>query len=354
MRHAVILAGGGGTRLWPASRRALPKQFLTLGTGPVSLLTSTANRLASVCEDRLYVVTAADQVEQVQAALPELSCSKIIAEPSARNTAAALGLSAVHLLHRDPDAIMAAIPSDQHIGDEEEFRRVLSLAFATAETEDAIVTVGIVPIRPETGYGYLKLGKKHSEQVSEVAEFVEKPDSETAQRYLDSGEYLWNGGMFITKAARLLSEIERLMPETYKGLKTIADALSEGRGAEVCARVYPELPSISIDYGVMEKTSPVLTIAGDFQWNDVGSWSALPDYRDADSDGNVILGTAITHDASNNILVGDPDKMVAVAGISNMVVVQSGDAVLVLPRDRVQDVRALVQAMRDGKLDQFL
>jgi len=267
MRHAVILAGGGGTRLWPASRRALPKQFLTLGTGPLSLLTSTANRLASVCEDRLYVVTAADQVEQVQAALPELSRSKIIAEPSARNTAAALGLSAVHLLHRDPDAIMAAIPSDQHIGDEEEFRRVLSLAFATAETEDAIVTVGIVPIRPETGYGYLKLGAKHNDQVSEVAEFVEKPDSETAQRYLESGEYLWNGGMFITKAARLLSEIERLMPETYKGLKTIADAMSEGRGDEVCARVYPELPSISIDYGVMEKTSPVLTIAGDFQWN---------------------------------------------------------------------------------------
>lgn len=354
MRHAVILAGGGGTRLWPASRRALPKQFLSLGTGDISLLTRTAQRLASVCEDRLYVVTAADQVGQVKEALPELAESAIIAEPSARNTAAALGLSAVHLLHRDPDAVMAAIPSDQHIGNEEEFRRVLTTAFATAEAEDAIVTVGIVPTRPETGYGYLKLGPKRSDEVSEVDSFVEKPNSETAEKYLESGDYLWNGGMFITKAKRLLDEIERLMPETYAGLQTIAKALVAGNADEVCNRIYPQLPSVSIDYGIMEKTSPVLTIAGDFDWNDVGSWSALPDYRDADDAGNVTLGTVVTHDAFDNILVGDPDRLVAVAGVRNMVIVQSGDAVLVLPRDRVQDVRALVQAIRDGNLEKFL
>ena len=359
MRHCVILAGGGGTRLWPASRRSCPKQFLSLGSGNESLLAATARRLESFCQTRLYVVTAAEQAEQVRKDLPKLAARAVICEPSARNTAAALGLAAVHLLHQDPEAVMAAIPADQHIGDEDEFRRVVELAFAAAEDHEAIITVGIVPTRPETGYGYLKLGEPVAAELHHIEAFVEKPDAQTAIGYVESGRYLWNGGMFFTKAARLLDEIRAYMPETAKGLQTIADALArqeEGQpdAEEVCRRVYPTLPSVSIDYGVMERTSPVMTIRGDFAWNDVGSWNALADYCPSDDDGNVMVGNAVTHEAGNNIVVSDADTIVAIAGVHDLVVVQSGNAVLVLPRDRAQDVRALVDAMRDGNLNEYL
>lgn len=354
MRHSVILAGGGGTRLWPASRRSTPKQFLSLGSGTESLLAATARRLLPVSDDRLYVVTAADQAELVRSALPDLGAHGVIAEPSARNTAAALGLAAVHLLHRDPDAIMAAIPADQHIGNEPEFRRVVDVAFAAAESHDAIITVGIVPTRPETGYGYLKVGAVVAGEIEEIEAFVEKPDSERAQAYLTSGNYLWNGGMFFTKASRLLEEIAKHMPETAAGLQTIADALGKDNAQEVCDQVYPTLPSVSIDFGVMEKTEPVMTIRGDFGWNDVGSWSALADYCEADSSGNVVVGNGVTHEANNNIIVSDGANVVAVAGVSDLVVVQSGNAVLVLPKERAQDVRALVEAMRTDNLDEYL
>jgi mannose-1-phosphate guanylyltransferase len=354
MRHSVILAGGGGTRLWPASRRSCPKQFLSLGLGDETLLSATARRLAPQGGDRLYVVTAAEQAEQVRQALPALASDAVISEPSARNTTAALGLAAIHLLHRDPDAVMAAIPSDQHIGDEDEFRRVVDLAFSAAEEQDAIITVGIVPTRPETGYGYLRVGDAVAGEILQIEAFVEKPDAKRAQEYLESGNYLWNGGMFFTKASRLLEEIRTHMPEIATGLQTIADALSQDDAQAVCERVYPTLPAISIDYGVMERTSQVMTIRGDFAWNDVGSWAALADYCPADESGNVVLGTAVTHEASGNILVSDGGSIVAVAGVEDLVVVQSGNAVLVLPRERAQDVRALVDAMRAGKLDEYL
>lgn len=353
MRHAVILAGGGGTRLWPASRRAHPKQFLSLGTGEDSLLAATARRLRDGCEDRCYVVTAREQCGMVEDALPTLPVANIIAEPSARNTAAALGLAAVHLLHRDPQAVMAAIPSDQHIANEAEFARIVNLAFSAAEEHDAIVTIGIVPKRPETGYGYLELGAALGGELREVKAFVEKPDAKRAETYLASGNYLWNGGMFFAKAQYLRDEIRRYMPEVATGLKRIADALGTDKAQSVCDEVYPSLPSVSIDYGVMEHTSPVLTIAGDFGWNDVGAWTALPDYRSADAHGNVVVGKAVTHDANNNIIVSDEGKLVALAGVSNMIVVQSGDALLVMPRDRAQDIRALVDSLH-GNLKDFL
>ncbi len=354
MRHGVILAGGGGTRLWPASRRLCPKQFLSLGTGGTSLLAATANRLAPVCADNLWVVTAADQVALVREALPKLDGANIVAEPAARNTAAALGLAAVHLLHHDPAAVMAAIPADQHIGNQAEFRRIAKLAFEAAEAHDAIVTVGIVPTRPETGYGYLKLGDIVAGDVRTIDAFVEKPDLETAKGYLDSGDYLWNGGMFFVKAAHLLAEIRRHMPDTGKGLDAIAASLGSNEARSVCESIYPTLPRISIDYGVMEHASPVMTIAGDFEWNDVGSWTALADYTKPDANGNVLLGTVVTHDASGNIVVGDDGTVVALAGVSNLIVVRSGDAVLVLPRDRSQDVRAIVEALRAEDLQKFL
>ncbi len=354
MRHGVILAGGGGTRLWPASRRSCPKQFLDLGIGEQSLLQATASRLSPACGTRLWVVTCADQVPQVRLALPTLEPQRIVAEPDARNTAAALGLAAVRLQHDDPNAIMAAIPSDQHIGNKEEFLRVVDLAFAAAEQHDAIITIGIVPTRPETGYGYLQVGEGVSGELRHVEAFVEKPDTATAERYVASGDYLWNGGMFFSKARRLLDEIHKHMPETAKGLDAIAAALGTSDADSVCDAVYPTLPRVSIDYGVMEQTSDVMTIAGDFAWNDVGSWDALADVAPANHDNNICIGTVVTHEATGNVIMTDEDTIVAVAGAHDLVIVRSGNALLVVPRSRCQDVRQLVTAMQNGDLEQFL
>jgi mannose-1-phosphate guanylyltransferase len=356
MRHGVILAGGGGTRLWPASRRQRPKQFLHLTDGGESLLAATARRLAPSCDDRLVVVTAVEQVEQVRETLPGLSESGIVAEPAGRNTAAALGLAAAVLCHRDPDAVMAAIPSDQHIRDEAGFRAVLATAFGAAESHDAIVTIGIVPSRPETGYGYMKVSAQESGQLRRVDAFVEKPDLATAEGYLASGDYLWNAGMFICRARHLLDEIREHLPETAAGLERIAATLggSPQELEDVCREVYPTLPRVSIDVGVMEKSRAVMTVPGDFGWNDVGAWNALADVHSADASGNVIAGQAVAHDATNNIIVGDPDKLVAVAGVDELIVVQSGDAVLVVPRDRAQDVRAIVGELEKSGLERFL
>ncbi len=345
MRCAVILAGGGGTRLWPASRRQHPKQFLHLG-GTETLLEATARRLSG---QRTVVVTAADQVDAVRRALPNLGDDDVIAEPCGRNTAAALGLAAIRLTARDPDAVMAAIPADQHVGDEAELARVLDTAYGIAEANDVIVTIGLRPTRPETGFGYLELGADRGDGSRDVARFVEKPDAATAQTYVDGGNHLWNGGMFIVRAHRLLADIAAHMPDTYAGLVEIRDG-----DDDTLARVYPTLPSVSIDYGVMERASDVVCVPGDFGWHDVGLWLALADIRSADANGNTVVGNAVLRDANDNIVVSDDGGVVALVGVRDLVVVQAGDAVLVMPRDRAQDVRAVVDALADQNLDKFL
>lgn len=353
MRHGLILAGGGGTRLWPASRRSRPKQFLRLADPERSLLQATAQRLEAAC-DELAVVTAAEQVADVRAELPALPAHGVIAEPSARNTAAAIGLAAVAIAHRDPDAIIGAIPADQHIAKPAAFAAIVKQAFAAAESHDAIVTIGIVPTRAETGYGYLQRGGVVDGSVYKVERFVEKPDIATAERYLSEGNYLWNAGMFFTKASFLLDQIRTHMPETAAALDEIARAYNEGDAEAPTAALYPSLPSISIDYGVMERCAHVLTIPAEVGWSDVGSWSALADYTENNSDKNIIRGEAVSYEATGNILVADEGSIVAVAGVSDLIVVKHGDAVLVLPRDRAQDVKHLVDALKAGKLEQFL
>ncbi len=360
MRYAVILAGGGGTRLWPASRRVRPKQFLALGTSDnESLLAATIRRLAPLCPlSSTLVVTAQSQQDEVAAALPSLPAENILGEPAPRNTAPALGLAAIHLRHRDPDAVLGAIPSDQLVVNEQSFAACLDLAFTEARQRPAIVTVGIVPTRPETGFGYMRLGKTAGPGLSWVDGFVEKPNAETAAEYLASGDYLWNGGMFFVRASHLLDEIAAHLPKLAVGLEEIGHALkhSEKAATDATARIYPNLEKVSIDYGVMERTSSVLTVPGDFGWNDVGSWSSLADYRDANADGNVTIGTVVTHNATRNIIVGDNKRLIGVIGVDELVVVAVGDAVLVAPRERAQEVRNLVAkiAKSGGTLDQYL
>jgi mannose-1-phosphate guanylyltransferase len=353
MRHAVILAGGSGTRLWPASRRRLPKQFLRLG-GDESLLAATVRRARDAVDGQVVVVTGADHAALVHEHAPG---ARVVVEPAARNTAAAIGLAALHLVADDPAAVLAVLPADHHVGDEPGFAAVLARAFAAAAVGDRIVTVGIVPDRPETGFGYLELGAE-TDGVREVVRFVEKPDRATATAYLASGRFLWNGGMFFAAARRLLDDVARLLPRTWQGLAEIVDALAAGaspaRLAEVTAAAYAGLPSISIDHGVMERTHGVVTVPADVGWSDIGSWDAVAALHPADAAGNVLRGPAVTADAAGNLVMGDPDGVVALVGVSGLVVVKAGDAVLVVPRERAQDVRLAVDALARAGLERYL
>jgi mannose-1-phosphate guanylyltransferase len=324
MRHAVILAGGGGTRLWPASRRRHPKQFLPLGQNPdESLLVATARRLVA---DKTWVVAGKEHAATVAAELPE---AELLVEPAAKNTAAAIGLAAHAIAARDPAAVFGIFPSDQHVADVPAFQTACDRAYRLADTENAIVTLGIRPTRPDTGFGYLAPDGPGPDGSIRVGRFVEKPDAATAARYVAEG-YFWNAGIFFVRAVRILAEIRTHLP-----------ALTAALDSEDWSGLEP----VSIDYGIMEKTSGILAVPGDFGWNDVGSWSAFADIRPADENGNVSQGLLVAHDATGNIAVADPGRLVALVGVHDLIVVQAGDAVLVLPRDRAQDVKEIIRLL---------
>jgi mannose-1-phosphate guanylyltransferase len=344
---AVILGGGAGTRLWPSSRRARPKQLLSLG-GPESLLAAAVRRArALVGVERTLIVTAADQEAAVRAEIPDLPPENIIAEPVARNTAPAVGLGAVAAARRTgPEAVIAVFPADPYIGDEPAFDRLVRAALV--EARETITTIGVRPTHPETGFGYLRLGAKlpraGADPVHEVGGFVEKPDLPTAQRYLSSGDYLWNSGMFFLTAGRMLEESRRHLP----ALGALLDAAVAAKDpAAAIAAGYRDVPSISIDNGIMEKASGLRVVPGAFGWNDVGSWAALPAVRPPDARGNVVLGGATLIDGDGNIVVAEEGApFVGVVGVRDLVVVATRDALLVVPKDKAQDVRKIVEAAK--------
>ncbi len=356
MEYSVILAGGSGTRLWPASRRNRPKQFLPLaGTGPELLIQAAARRLSAVTPGRVKVVTQADQAEQVRQAVSALPADAIVSEPAGRNTAAAIGLSCAYLLCDDPQAVAGFVPADQTVGDEPRFLATARQALALARSSNQIITIGIVPARPDTAFGYIEVGRAGADGARTVKRFVEKPDKKTAEKYLASGDYLWNAGMFFAPARLLFDEICRHMPDTGAILRRIETALRVDRsGARaVIDAEYARAPSVSIDYGVMEKTDRLLCLPGDFGWNDVGSWTAVSQYAPADENGNAVLGTAVAVNARNNIIYSE-GSLIAVVGVDNLVVVQAGNAILVVPRDQAESVRDAAALLKQKKLDQYL
>jgi mannose-1-phosphate guanylyltransferase len=351
--YPVVMAGGSGTRFWPLSRRSRPKQFLALA-GDAPLLAATVARLPPLAPaDRTYVVCGPQHAAAARRMLPRLPRENFIVEPCARNTAPCVGLASLHVAAKDPRGIVAMLPADHHVARPAGLRDALAAGAQLAE-RGAIATIGIKPSRPETGYGYLKLGPRLAArgakgkprlQAYKVERFVEKPDVVTAARYLADGSYLWNSGIFVFRADVILDEIRRAMPVLGEQLDAIKRALGTPAYARTLRRVFPDCPSISLDYGVMEKSDRISVVPADFGWSDVGSFAALPDVRATDHLGNVAEGDAMVIDGRNNVVIATKDRPIAVVGIDDVVVVDAGDAVLVCRRDRAQDVRKAVEEL---------
>jgi len=337
--YAVILAGGSGTRFWPASRRLRPKQLLPLAPGdPRSLLEATVARLEGLIpEERVFIATGTHLAEATGRALPRLPSAQILAEPVARNTAPCIAWATEVVLARDPDGIVVVLPSDQHALDVAEFRRTLARAIAEAQS-GRITVVGIVPTRPETGYGYVKAGAARGPGVLAVDAFVEKPNLEVATGYVQSGNYFWNAGMFIFRAGDMRAAIAAHLPE----LGTAAAELAQDGDVP---GFFARAPSISIDHGVMEKVRDISVVPGDFGWSDLGSWESVWELTAKDAHGNVAPESAIVVDGERNLVVdlrtraSGPPPVIALVGTTDLCLVYTDDGVLVLPRARSQDVR---------------
>lgn len=345
---AVIMAGGSGTRFWPASRARRPKQLLPLLGTEQTMLAATVERLSPLIEPTsVYVVTGAPLAAATREALPRVPAAQILSEPAARNTAPCIAWASATVARTDPDAVLAVLPADHHIGDEPAFRAVLAQAIDVARS-GRVATVGVVPTRPETGYGYIELGDPiGAGDARAVARFVEKPDRARAEAYVAGGRHLWNAGMFFFRAKDMLSLVREHLPELADGVARIDAAAARGDEAAALAEIFPSLPKVSIDHGVMEKAKGLAVVPGSFGWNDVGSWQSAWELASKDADGNALPEGAVAIEARDNIvkLLDNPKKAVALLGVSDLIVVDTGDALLVMPRERAQDVRDVVDAL---------
>jgi mannose-1-phosphate guanylyltransferase len=353
-RFAVVMAGGTGTRFWPWSRRQNPKQLLPIA-GTRSMLQETVRRARAIAPPaRTFVVTTAALVRQVRRQLPDVPARNIIGEPVGRNTAACIGLAAMHVERAQPGGVMVVLPADHLVRDLPAFHRALRAAVDLA-SQDQLVTIGIEPDRPETGYGYIRWGRPipgTRGQAAWAADFTEKPTRERAARFLASKRYLWNSGIFAWSARRILEEIARHIPDLGRRLEKLRPVIGRRAEAGVLARHYRAMPAISVDYGILERAARVAVVRGRFRWSDLGSWAAMEDLWSHDGR-NAVRGRALAV-ASRGCVVSAPDRVVALLGVENLVVVETPDAVLVCDKGRAQDVRLLVDEIERQGLDGLL
>ncbi len=358
--YAVIMAGGVGSRFWPRSREKSPKQLLEI-VNKGTMLQNTVKRLGGLIEAKhILIVTNKVQKSVVAKQIPHIPEGNLIVEPLGRNTAPCIGLAALFIRRLDPDAVMVVLPADHIVHDEDEFRRVLMLAVHVAHESGKLITVGIQPSRPETGYGYIQVideddgsNPYFSQGVYKVKTFAEKPNTATAEQFLKSGDFLWNSGMFIWRAETILREIQRLLPELFGELSKIDDAIGGEKFDHVLETAYRTVRGISIDYGVMEKAREVYVIRGKFGWSDVGSWDEVCRISGKDEEGNSVTGKALLLD-TKNALIFSGTKFVATIGVQDLIVIATDDAVLVCRQGKSQEVKEIVDYLRRKQLSDFL
>lgn len=343
------MAGGRGERFWPASRQTLPKHLLPI-VGETPMLTQTVERvLGFVPRENIFVITTAEQLAGVRVACPQLPDANLVAEPMGRDTAAATGLAMLLVKARNPVATFAMLPADHVIHNTAEFQTVLAVAFAAAASAEVLVTLGIKPTAPATGFGYVEQDGAwrtvEGREVLRAKRFVEKPDSETAQRYLDSGRYFWNAGMFIWSVPTVEAAFRAHAPALHAGLVTLEMSAAQTGWTQALAAVYPALQKISVDYALMEKSTNVVVVPATFDWDDVGAWPAVARHFPADNAKNVLRGLAMVEGGSNNIVVSTDGHLTAVVGASDLVVVHTADATLVCSKDKAQEIKALLQRL---------
>ena len=339
-KTALIMAGGRGERFWPKSRQNLPKQFLSLTDDDKTMIQLTVERILPLVDmEDIFIATNQDYKALVREQLPQLPEQNILCEPVGKNTAPCIGLGAVHIAKKYEDALMFVLPSDHLIKMHKIFLRSLQDACDVAEQGENLVTIGITPSSPETGYGYIRFDAEHTLcRAFKVEQFVEKPNLEKAKEYLASGLYMWNSGMFTWKVSTILKNIQTFMPQTYEGLQRIGQAIGTEQEKEVLVREFTAFKSESIDYGIMEKASNIYILTSAFGWDDVGSWLAVGRIKKTNDLGNVVNGNAITVDTQNTIIQGDK-KLIATVGLENMIIVDTPDALLVCEKDHAGEER---------------
>ncbi len=340
----VILAGGQGSRFWPISRMTRPKQFLSISSSGESLIQATARRVKDlVGEENVCIATNILHVPLIEEHVPY---ARLIVEPIGKNTAASIGLSALLVEAEDPEAVMATLPADHAVANEANLRKTLARAIAFASKNDVLVTIGIPPQGPNTAYGYIRRAEKLDESVYKVDRFYEKPSVERAKKYLEMGGFYWNSGMFVFKAKVFLAAVEEFMPELFAGLEEIRPTIGTSAFDDTVLRVFESLESISVDFGIMEHARNCAVVeAEEYGWNDVGSWDAWAEHFDSDENGNLLNGDALAI-GSKDCVVHSEGRTIAVVGAQDLIVIDSGDAILVCPRDKVQDVREVVKELK--------
>ncbi len=355
MLHAVIMAGGSGTRFWPESRGPRPKQLLRL-VGERTMIQSTVDRIAAlVPADRVLIVTAAGLVDEIANQLPELPPRALIGEPCRRDTAPCIGLAALEIVQRDPEGIMAVMPSDHVISPDDKYCAAIALAARLVEeSPERIVTFGIRPTYPAESFGYIERGDVLADGVYRVRQFREKPKADVARGYVEAGTFYWNSGIFVWKAATILAALDERQPEMMAHLRTIAAAVDNANYGEVFTREFTAIQGISIDYAVMEHARDVVVVEATFSWDDVGSWQAISRLQGTDADGNTISARHLGLNTRGTIVRGGPEHLVVTLGVEGLIVVHTPDATLVANKHDEEAIRQLVKLIAERGWQQYL
>jgi mannose-1-phosphate guanylyltransferase len=353
MNYGIIMAGGKGERFWPLSRSERPKQFLKL-TSDRTMLEETIERVRPLIPlEQIRIVTGESMTQMILHSSSHVNKSHILSEPFGRNTCMAIGLAATHLAKADPTAVMVVLSADHLIRPPEKLLRIIEDGCAIATTDSRLITIGIVPTRPETGYGYIKLGElfktERDSNVFNVAAFTEKPKAAVAQEYYFSRKYLWNSGMFIWSARSILKSIGECRPEIGELLSTYSEAIGTPRELAARQELYQKAPSISIDYAVLEKAGNVVVIKADIIWDDIGSWNALDRFKERDSDNNVRVGQSVVLDTFETTIYNEDSGLITCLGVSDLVIVRSGNVTLVTHKTRAGDIKELLAKLSEDE-----